>query len=933
MDILRSVYKNNLYTLNEWITTIDPTISWAEESRSFVTFVEKTVIAAPLGVAQRTNLDQCSDQKDLVMKLIEKLIKKEGTGQNVLTLGFGQMSEDTGVYMSTLSRLDCRHPNYAVTHLNFPKWRKLLSKVGGTMMANILEASVFTFVPPSSYVQLTGKPVFELWTPGIVIDSLPRDLHRERGRKNRKRKRSRKEPPTEVVKRSKSLQTSLQHEQYLPRKKILYSKELVEKIPKSYILNRLPPSQDGAEKLFEEIFKNVPGDSGMDKSRLTDAIQKLLHLHKRCPYQKLFDQCCSDRQAGNTVNIARTATHGKQEHALRTQKRKMTTKADTGSRLGIPEIHQFLRLAITKVIPNDLLGKTNKNRLAKCVKAFLKLGKCDKFTVKEMKIDQMKTVCILYKCYIAEAPYERIRRFVFYISVTLQRLHMRGIDALLKKKMFVSIPQTEAMTLMANGTALGVSGLRFIPKRTSLRPIINLGQKPPTGCKQNLPINRQLPNLLNVLKYHVEKNPEIVCSSLLGIDKIYPVWKKFASHIQSQSSCQPLFFTKVDFSNCYDNINQNKLFSIVKNIIEQVNEYEIRRYVTMYVAGGQIKKVYRKEASTLAEFDPSFIKFAKNRIEKKGLTNTIFVDQVVCQNETSTCLVRQLKSHVFNNLVKVGQRHFRQTRGISQGSTLSSMLCSIYCGHMEKELFPPLGPHDLLMRIVDDSLFVTPCKDKAIDFLNRMNKGLRDYNLEVNSEKVLTNFMNPTQDMESFPVHSIRDTIAFEVSREPLKTLKAKLLSALQPKSRAVNLDTELNTTDTVVTNIFKVFVLNALKFHSYQKRLPEDLLSSHNVYQYITDLLPALGGYFYHQTFTFLTKKGSQPAVFSISKDVVQWLCIQAYSTIFKYVKNKSSHKAIRRQSRLITARLESQEKGLPAMLKQLCGDRMPDDLQEVVT
>ena len=53
---------------------------------------------------------------------------------------------------------------------------------------------------------------------------------------------------------------------------------------------------------------------------------------------------------------------------------------------------------------------------------------------------------------------------------------------------------------------------------------------------------------------------------------------------------------------------------------------------------------------------------------------------------------------------------------------LSTLLCSLYYASMERDYFQ-IGKDDLLMRIVDDYLFVSPSKERAIKFLNQMLNG------------------------------------------------------------------------------------------------------------------------------------------------------------------------------------------------------------------
>ena len=71
---------------------------------------------------------------------------------------------------------------------------------------------------------------------------------------------------------------------------------------------------------------------------------------------------------------------------------------------------------------------------------------------------------------------------------------------------------------------------------------------------------------------------------------------------------------------------------------------------------------------------------------------------------------------------QVGDQHYIQKAGISQGSVLSTLMCSLYYAHMEGSL-PARAPGDVRMRVVDDYLYVTPNSGRAQAFLDTMLAG------------------------------------------------------------------------------------------------------------------------------------------------------------------------------------------------------------------
>lgn len=253
---------------------------------------------------------------------------------------------------------------------------------------------------------------------------------------------------------------------------------------------------------------------------------------------------------------------------------------------------------------------------------------------------------------------------------------------------------------MSSGVTLGFASLRFMPKSSSLRPIINLSKKTKVaglGSRESS-VNWQLIDLQNVLTYERQRCPSIVGASVFSLDDIYAKWKKFVVSRHTRGDSRPLYFVKVDIENCYDSINQQKLYDILSTVLQ--GDYVIRRYVSVVKAGGRLRRTYHRDATSLAELQPSFVNFVKDCIEDRGAHDAFFVDQVLHAHEDASSLLRKLRSHLFHSVVKVGQRYFLQSQGIAQGSAVSSLLCNIYYGKMEASYITVCEKTELLMRQV-----------------------------------------------------------------------------------------------------------------------------------------------------------------------------------------------------------------------------------------
>lgn len=62
--------------------------------------------------------------------------------------------------------------------------------------------------------------------------------------------------------------------------------------------------------------------------------------------------------------------------------------------------------------------------------------------------------------------------------------------------------------------------------------------------------------------------------------------------------------------------------------------------------------------------------------------------------------------------------------GIPQGSVLSTVLCNIFYADLERKKLPfLLDEEGLLLRLIDDFLFITMNREHAKSFLEQMHRG------------------------------------------------------------------------------------------------------------------------------------------------------------------------------------------------------------------
>ncbi|XP_019239201.1 PREDICTED: telomerase reverse transcriptase isoform X3 [Nicotiana attenuata] len=311
-------------------------------------------------------------------------------------------------------------------------------------------------------------------------------------------------------------------------------------------------------------------------------------------------------------------------------------------------------------------------------------------------------------------------------------------------------------------------------------------------------------------------------------------------------------------------------------------------------------------------------------------------------------LQNDLKEHIKRNVLRLGSNFFVQSVGIPQGSVLSSMLCSLYLGHLEKSvIFPFLDkacepapgfpseecflddtasgcahllmckPSYLLLRFIDDLLFISTSKEQASRFFSRLQRGFRAYNCDMNKKKFGMNFqINTIPDPRSDRLYVVEDGTSFlrwsglfincstlEIQADytrylnfplsstltvcwlnkPGRDLKVKLCGYLRPKCHPIFYDSNINSAAVVRLNIYQAFLLCAMKFHCYVFDLSSICRFSTKFYadalgkslRYMKKLIK-------RRMFSFKTGSDFRP-ILEVGKGEIEWLGLTAYIRVLK--------------------------------------------------
>uniref|UniRef100_G3WTN8 Telomerase reverse transcriptase n=1 Tax=Sarcophilus harrisii TaxID=9305 RepID=G3WTN8_SARHA len=635
--------------------------------------------------------------------------------------------------------------------------------------------------------------------------------------------------------------------------------------------------------------------------------KELIQNHRKCPYFMLLKKNCPLR-----FSAAKTdpASQLKKPQAIASI-RKAVFPGKGGSDVlqllswhSSPwQVYVFLRECLHRLVPAELWGSThNKCRFFKNVKKFLTLGKHDKFSLRELMWKMRVKDCawlalakgnhfvpasehhlreeILAKFvywlmdtyvvellrsffYITETMFQKNRLF-FYRKCIWSKLQNVGIRKHFDKVHLRTLSEEEIKKNLEARFICLASRLRFIPKPNGLRPIVNvdsiIGAKVSnkgTKDKKIRCFNGQLKNLFSVLNYERTLHPEVLGSSLFGIDGIYQAWRQFVLRVkQSKDKVPNFYFVKADVTGAYDTIPHDKLVEVISSIIkpEEKKIYCIRRYaVVQKNAHGNIQKSFKRHVSTYKDALPYMNQFVSHLQETSSLQNAIVVEQSCSLNETSINLFTFFLHLIHNSILKIKNKYYVQCQGIPQGSILSTLLCSLCYGNMENKLFPGIQQDGLLIRLIDDFLLVTPHLTQAKTFLRTLAKGIPEYGCLINPKKTVVNFpveedILSESDFTQLPAHclfpwcgllldtrtlnvfcdysnysrtSIRTSLSFDHSVKAGRNMRNKLVAVLRMKCHGLFLDLQVNCLQTVYINIYKIFLLQAYRFHACVLKLP----------------------------------------------------------------------------------------------------------------
>nr|ABW74630.1 telomerase reverse transcriptase [Danio rerio] len=634
---------------------------------------------------------------------------------------------------------------------------------------------------------------------------------------------------------------------------------------KNFLLNRKLKGVGGArrmqgEDLVRMIFLQSESNDSKPKKlpkrffAMVPLFSRLLRQHRKCPYRLFLQRKCAGNPDVEDM-----------ESLLK-------------SHSSPYRVYLFVRECLPHIIPHELWGcQENQLHFLSNVKNFLLLGKFERLTLVQLMWRMKVQAChwlgpkkrqcasehryrewMLGQCmgwmlsgfvvglvraqfYITESMGHK-HTLRFYRGDVWSRLQDQAFRAHLCKGQWRPLSPSQALKVPNSAVT---SRIRFIPKTSSMRPITRL-----SGSRDTLQYFQSCVRVLqNVLSVCVREAPGPMGSTVWGWQDIHRRLQDFSP--QQKSSPRPLYFVKVDVSGAYDSLPHLKLVEVLKEVLGPFAEqsFFLRQYSSVWSDPTRgLRKRFCTKAENVGSRSHEWVccdEQVSGRLHDAILVERHSSD--VRGGDVFQFFQKMLSSYV----IHYDQQMFRQVCGIPQGSSVSSLLCNLCYGHMEKALLKDIAKGGCLMRLIDDFLLITPHLSKATEFLTTLLSGVPDYGCQINPQKVAVNFpvcvswvnsgvsvlpssclfpwcglmihthtLDVYKDYSRYDGLSLRYSLTRDSAHSPSTVMK-KLLSVLNIKCTDIFLDLRLNSVEAVYRSLYKLILLQALRFHACVRSLP----------------------------------------------------------------------------------------------------------------
>ena len=679
-----------------------------------------------------------------------------------------------------------------------PLFRKLHIWVGDSVLRALL-LNCRIFVPigndRDNYLQLAGPPLRVRTKIGSTRHS-PDELPCKKKRKRKRRNRKATAPPNPPAP-SKLAPTAT-----IRKNPLMFSNSYVPHIglPTNHILQQsknpfdvladMVHIRDRNGNLKKKLWKRL-------RRRGLDVCQNILHNHKKCDYPRLLERYCPlptciSKTKHDNLNLATLSSSFCPPASVSSFVKAVVKRIFTQEVWGCAHnvdcimnlIDRFVEACRQEHLTNIQLLEGIRVKELRWLRAEdgAKFSRSDHDHTKQLVLLVQRWVLekfvipLLHSCFHVTETEFTGKRLMYYRKPVWVHFRSLAMKKLLTSQ-YKEISPAEAAERLKH-QKMGFSQLRLLPKETGVRPIAQLS-KPMGICfdtdvtseaegeddaeekraskrqrrgdsiqrksaRIKLPsTNAMLKEAFAILRHEYERDNSLVGSGLDGLHQFYSRYLNFIEKVNPRSNENvQLFFGSVDIRHCFDSIDQQKMLSILDDILSQ-EEYSIQGF-TQYRPYESMSRTLKLPKTNVGR--PEDIKPFHSLVESLATTSykTVFVDGGNCSVSRSQDLRKLIEQHLTGHLVLIpgrhGDRYLLQCNGVPQGSTLSTLLCNFYYGNIERKILnravsPGSQVPQLCCRLVDDFLFIGTSYKMLQSSLGAMLEGDPALGVVVNEEK------------------------------------------------------------------------------------------------------------------------------------------------------------------------------------------------------
>ncbi|GCB59965.1 hypothetical protein scyTo_0011033 [Scyliorhinus torazame] len=639
---------------------------------------------------------------------------------------------------------------------------------------------------------------------------------------------------------------------YIERGNIMYCSNTRERLPNTFILNRLQDLSTGGQKLVETIFLDTyssakkqapaqPGNSWRKKRfpkrywQMRNIFFRLLRNHKRCPYVQLLTRnCLVDTQRGCKVLSASNAVANAESNSL------PVIKVSHGS-FSCPDAELDTNCPVGETIPpiakqGQLLSKNFKDDNSMRTDLLGHSSTIDRGSEEQthpLRPSERPGLCSQPSHLPEAAPMKHKtngKPSMSRDSDSVRDPSGSDKDLLRLLKQYSSLLQVhrfvrECLLKVVPDELWGShhNRSRFLK---NVKKFISLGKFDRFSCSQLMWKMRvtdctwlQLTKGQHFVPATEHQLREAILSRFLFwlMDTyVVQLLKSFFYITETMFMKNMLFYYRKCVWNGVQRIGVRKLQEKVQlrpishKDVEQKQRQKtlpppsklrfipkkngLRPIVKMRSKAApksSAKGVSFRKVFTMMDLLPNMKEFVSHLQQNTSLQNTVLVEQGLTLNETSGQMFGYFKQMIENSTIRIGDK-------------------VLAAGIPEYGCF--ISPQKTVVNFaLDDNL---PGCSKA--------KSLPRHSLFPWCGLLFdTQTLEVYCDYSSYANTSIRSSLTFNCRPEAGENLRRKLLAVLKLKCQHIFLDLEVNTLRTVSINVYKIFLLQAYRFHACVLRLP----------------------------------------------------------------------------------------------------------------